>query len=244
MTLVACGLLALGVLAYMISPMLDGSARRPGIVRSAGSRRDDLLKKKDFIYSSIRELNIDYNMGKLAAEDHEALRQEYMKEASDVLDELDRTAVSDLPVEDQIEEAVRAVREIRHRRDPASEEVAAVDDESVEEKYARDEAAGDEAAGHEVAEDLAAEVAPVKNVRSAEVAPVEVTPAEDARPAPAVRIQECRICRTVNEHSARFCIECGASLKIITCAGCGAENPASARFCAQCGGKLTHAEVN
>lgn len=200
MTLVACGLLALGVLAYMISPMLDGSVRRPGIARSAGSRRDDLLKKKDFIYSSIRELNIDYNMGKLAAEDHEALRQEYMKEASDVLDELDRTAVSDLPVEDQIEEAVR---EIRQRRDPASEEAAAIDDEAAEENAA-----------------------------------------EDARPVPAARVQECRICRTVNEQSARFCIGCGASLKIITCAGCGAENPASARFCAQCGGKLTYAEAN
>ena len=117
MTLVACGLLALGVLAFMISPMLEGSGRRPWVARSAWSRRDDLQKKKDFIYSSIRELNIDYNMGKLAAEDHEALRQEYMKEASDVLDELDRTAVSDLPVEEQIEEAVR---EIRQRRDPAS----------------------------------------------------------------------------------------------------------------------------
>ena len=236
MTLVACGLLALGVLAYMISPMLDGSTRRLRTARSAGSRRDDLLKKKDFIYSSIRELNIDYNMGKLAAEDHEALRQEYMKEASDVLDELDRTAVSDLSVEEQIEEAVR---EIRQLRGPASEEAVSGDDEpmSVEggaaaEKVAEDEAAGDLATADEAAE----------NVRSAEEAPAEdqatEAPAEEARSVSSARIRECRICRTVNEQSARFCIECGASLKVITCAGCGAENPASARFCAQCGGKL------
>ncbi len=216
MTLVACGLLALGVLAYMISPMLDGSARHPRIARTAWSRRDDLLKKKDFIYSSIRELNIDYNMGKLAAEDHEALRQEYMKEASDVLDELDRTAVSDLPVEEQIEEAVR---EIRKRREPVSGEALTVDDEAAEEappviaQPAVDEAVVD--------------------------APAEDAPAEDARPAPAARVQECRICQTVNDPSANYCIGCGASLKTITCAGCGAENPASARFCAQCGGKLS-----
>ncbi len=220
MTLVACGLLALGVLAYMISPMLDGSARRPRIAGFAWSRRDDLLKKKDFIYSSIRELNIDYNMGKLAAEDHEALRQEYMKEASDVLDELDRTAVSDLPVEEQIEEAVR---EIRQRREPVSGEALTVDDEAAEEKSAVDEAAVDEAAEDAPAEDEAAEDAP----------------AEEARPAPAARVQECGICRTVNDPSANYCIGCGASLKTITCAGCGAENPASARFCAQCGGKLS-----
>ena len=159
MTLIACGLLALGVLAYMISPMLDGSVRRPGIARSAGSRRDDLLKKKDFIYSSIRELNIDYNMGKLAAEDHEALRQEYMKEASDVLDELDRTAVSDLPVEEQIEEAVR---EIRRGREPASGEPVTVDDEAAEEKAAEDAPP---------AKDLAAVDAPAENVPAAERRP-------------------------------------------------------------------------
>ena len=230
MTLVACGLLALGVLAYMISPMLDRSVSRPGIARSAGSRRDDLLKKKDFIYSSIRELNIDFNMGKLAAEDHEALRKEYMQEASDVLDELDRTAVSDLPVEEQIEEAVRGIRK---RRDPASEDKAAVDETSVgaPAEYVRpSEAAPAEAAS--------AEAAP------AEAAPAADMAAEDARSASSVRVQECRICRTVNEQSARFCIECGASLKVVTCDGCGAENPASARFCAQCGGKLTHAEAN
>lgn len=225
MTLVACGLLALGVLAYMISPMLDRSVRRPGIARSARSRRDDLLKKKDFIYSSIRELNIDYNMGKLAAEDHDALRQEYMKEASDVLDELDRTAVSDLPVEEQIE---KAVREMRQRRDPASGEPALAQDDAAEEKDAEDRTDGDPAA----------ESAPAVDA-SAEDEAAEDEAAEDARPVPAASVQECRICRTVNEQSARFCIECGASLKSITCAGCGAENPASARFCAQCGGKLT-----
>ncbi|MDE2728000.1 MAG: zinc ribbon domain-containing protein [Gemmatimonadota bacterium] len=232
MTLIACGLLALGVLAYMISPMLDGSARRPRTTRFAGSRRDDLMKKKDFIFSSIRELNIDYNMGKLAAEDHEALRQEYMNEASDVLDELDRTAVSDLPVEEQIEEAVRAVREIRQRSEPASGETATVDDEAAEEKKAKDEIDGDEAAVDETAAGTPAEDATAVDVHT------EDAPAGDARPVQSAQVQVCRICRTVNEASARFCIECGASLKTITCAGCGTENPASARFCAQCGGKL------
>jgi hypothetical protein len=239
MTLIACGLLALGVLAYMISPMLDGSARRPRTARSAGSRRDDLLKKKDFIFSSIRELNIDYNMGKLAEEDHEALRQEYMNEASDLLDELDRTAVSDLPVEEQIEEAVR---EIRKCRDPASEETVTIDEEVAEEKDAKDEVDGDDAAVDKVAVDEVAVGAPSLDKAAAGVPAEDATagdaPAADARPVPSAEIQVCRICRTANEASARFCIECGASLKTITCAGCGAENPASARFCAQCGGKL------
>ena len=213
MTLLACGLLALGVLAYMISPMLERSDRRPWSARSAWAawaRRDDLQKKKDFIYSSIRELNIDYSMGKLAAEDHETLRQEYMKEASDVLDELDRTAGSDLPVEEQIEEAVL---EIRRRKEPGAavvEAPAEVIIETTEEQPAQ----------------------PAQSAQS--VQPVE-RPVQPVQP---VSGQSCRSCGTVNEESAKFCIECGASLTRITCEGCGVENTATAKFCAQCGTKL------
>ncbi len=199
MTLLACGLLALGVLAYMISPMLERSDRRPWSARSAWAawaRRDDLQKKKDFIYSSIRELNIDYSMGKLAAEDHETLRQEYMNEASDVLDELDRTAGSDLPVEEQIEEAVL---EIRRRREPGAAVVEA----------------------------------PGEETKIAVERPEQSVQAEQP-----VSGQSCGGCGTVNEESAKFCIECGASLTHITCEGCGTENPATAKFCAQCGIKL------
>ena len=221
MTLVACGLLALGVLAFMISPMLEGSARRPLAARSAWSawstrsRRDELLKKKDFIYSSLRELNIDYNMGKLAAEDHDALHREYMSEASEVLDELDRTAGSDLPVEEQIEEAVL---EIRRRRGPETGLVADVTDPALV-ADATDPALdyADESAADPASEDREAD--------------------DGRRTQPAASLT-CVKCGTVNDESANFCIECGASLKRITCSGCGTENPAAAKFCGQCGVKL------
>ena len=224
MTLVACGLLALGVLAFMISPMLEGSARRPWAARAARSawsawstrsRRDELLKKKDFIYSSLRELNIDYNMGKLAAEDHDALHREYMSEASEVLDELDRTAGSDLPVEEQIEEAVL---EIRRRRGPETGLVADVTETGL------------------VADvtDPALDYADESAVDPAS----EDREADDGRHAQRAAGLTCVKCGTVNDESANFCIECGASLKRITCSGCGTENPAAARFCGQCGVKL------
>ena len=106
MILVACGLLALGVLIYMISPMLERAGHRNWLV---GSRRDELLKKKDFVYSAIRELDIDYNMGKLSIEDHEGLRKEYVAEASVVLDELDQNKIIELPVAEQIEQALSLI---------------------------------------------------------------------------------------------------------------------------------------
>ncbi len=187
MTLVACGLLALGVLAFMISPMLEGSGRRPW---AAWSRRDDLLKKKDFIYSAIRELNIDYNMGKLAAEDHEALRQEYMKEASDVLDELDRTDAASLPVEEQIEEAVL---EIRRRKDPA----AAAVDAYVEERKTADERP----------------VQPVIGESCVRCGTINEASANFCiECGVSLKRSICRSCGTENPATANFCAQCGEKL--------------------------------
>ena len=138
MILVACGLLALGVLIYMISPMLERAGHRHWLV---GSRRDELLKKKDFVYSAIRELDIDYNMGKLSIEDHEGLRKEYVAEASVVLDELDQNKIIELPVAEQIEQAVLEIRKSQVPLAETSEEktgspVICVACETVNEKPA------------------------------------------------------------------------------------------------------------
>ncbi len=198
MTLVACGLLALGVLAFMISPMLERSGRRPVAARS---RRDDLLKKKDFIYSAIRELSIDYNMGKLAAEDHEALRQEYMKEASDVLDELDRTADADLTVEEQIEEAVLEIRRIRDPEsavattgvvDPAVGDREAVEDRAVVEERSA-QSAGNQQCGQ----------CGTMNEASANFC-IEC--------GDSLKRSTCGGCGTENPATAKFCAQCGEKL--------------------------------
>jgi len=38
--------------------------------------------------------------------------------------------------------------------------------------------------------------------------------------------------------SGKFCINCGAPLKMIKCPKCGAENPPGTNFCGECGSKL------
>src|SRR5262245_8424785 len=47
----------------------------------------------------------------------------------------------------------------------------------------------------------------------------------------------CASCGTENPEPAKFCIECGGSLKH-RCPSCGVENPPQARFCAECGTAL------
>ncbi|MFV0927674.1 MULTISPECIES: zinc ribbon domain-containing protein [Pseudomonas] len=46
--------------------------------------------------------------------------------------------------------------------------------------------------------------------------------------------QNCRQCRTTNEPSARFCLNCGVPLTN-GCSACGSPMSAGARFCSQCG---------
>ena len=109
MVAVACGLLALGVVAFLISPLLDHQRRWFG----GRSNVEDLNKQKDFVYSSIRELNIDHKMGKLSDQDHHQLQSEYMQEASRVLDQLEHATNGRQHTGDRIEQAVLEIRRKR-----------------------------------------------------------------------------------------------------------------------------------
>src|SRR5688572_4803334 len=52
----------------------------------------------------------------------------------------------------------------------------------------------------------------------------------------------CGNCGTPNQSTAKFCLECGATLSL-TCASCGASLPAGAKFCSECGTRTESAET-
>lgn len=114
MIALACGLLALGVVSFLITPLLDQQRR----VSGAKTEVEDLLKKKEFLYAAIRELNIDFNMGKLSAEDHRQLQAEYMQEAAALLDRLERVNGKQ-NVGARVEQEVLALRQRRLSVRPA-----------------------------------------------------------------------------------------------------------------------------
>ncbi len=51
-------------------------------------------------------------------------------------------------------------------------------------------------------------------------------------------ISQCGKCGTASPVAAKFCSECGASLKPVTCAGCGSAGVPGSKFCSECGGPL------
>ena len=50
-------------------------------------------------------------------------------------------------------------------------------------------------------------------------------------------MKQCPKCQANISDTAKFCMECGASL-IAKCARCGAELPNGAKFCLECGEKI------
>ncbi|WP_204735907.1 MULTISPECIES: double zinc ribbon domain-containing protein [Hydrogenophaga] len=52
---------------------------------------------------------------------------------------------------------------------------------------------------------------------------------------PAVAGVACPACREANANGARFCQNCGTSLRPKACVQCGATMVMNAKFCGQCG---------
>ena len=152
-------------------------------------------------------VNIDFNMGRLSPEDHQQLQAEYMKEASEVLDQLEQSANGQEKISAQIEQEVQKIRK-KHLPSRTT-------DSSQQEQSAAQESSPHTALPEEMPADVSVE---------------HLSDEEEAT--------TCTQCGKVNDENAKFCIECGASLKNVQCESCGALSKIGSKFCAQCGHEL------
>lgn len=83
MSTVACGLLLLGVFAYVFYP------ERHVIRQRHKTRLDFLREQKDVLYENLRDLNFEYNAGKYPEEDYAAQRAALEDETATVMAEID-----------------------------------------------------------------------------------------------------------------------------------------------------------
>lgn len=104
-------LLTLAVLAFVGYPLLR---QRREEEPETDERGEELFGQRDATYSAIKELQFDYQLGNLSAQDHQALEEKYKHKAATILKQLDNIAV---PVgksrgpEEEIEEEI-----LRRRR--------------------------------------------------------------------------------------------------------------------------------
>jgi rubrerythrin len=89
----------------------------------SGYMLDRLHSEKESLYNAIKELDFDYNMGKLSKEDYEELEKRYKVQALAVLREIDniQSKTDKLDLEQEIEKEIKAIRGSRF-----------VDDEGIE----------------------------------------------------------------------------------------------------------------
>ncbi len=71
---------------YVVFPIIQaraqiGSWKEPSSNNYAG----DLIERKEAIYAAIKDIEFDYQMGKLSKEDYQELRQQYKDEAVKLL---------------------------------------------------------------------------------------------------------------------------------------------------------------
>ncbi len=85
-----CTLISLAVAFYVFRPLVS-TAGSPFLVdidsRATGLKR--LLRRKETIYENIKDLDFEYKMGKLSDEDYERLHQDYLREAYEVVSQIE-----------------------------------------------------------------------------------------------------------------------------------------------------------
>jgi rRNA maturation endonuclease Nob1 len=110
--------LLIGACYWIINPLFQEDVRQNGFTPKPEDILEELKNKKDGAYATIRELEFDLSMGKLAEEDFQILKRQYAQEAVGYMKEMDKLespkATFSKPVdsvlEEEIEPGVTAMR--------------------------------------------------------------------------------------------------------------------------------------
>jgi ribosomal protein L40E len=200
--LLALAVSALGAVAYLIfqsARMLvsTGAAAEEREAQAAvGRRRKELEREYFTLKRALKELELDYAMGKLSEQDYSDIRTRYRERAVRILRQLDQGESYRAQIERDLE-ARRAARGQKPRRDKAAPEA-----KSEAKSEARPEAKAD--TRPELGPD--ARPAAEDDKRPADAGAAEARPEVPAAEKP------CAKCGARNDNDAVFCKKCGARL--------------------------------
>jgi ribosomal protein S27AE len=112
-------LLSLAALAYVVWPLLNSG---PAPVMVENDRLTDLLGRKDAVMTAIKELEFDYRVGKLSAEDYQVYDQRLRRQAIALIQQIEQIAPesSGLDIEMEAEIARRRKTQEAKAAPPAS----------------------------------------------------------------------------------------------------------------------------
>lgn len=106
-------LILVASITYMSQPLLRKRRQGPPARGSSNGQLGELTARKESLISAIKELEFDYEMGKLSEEDFRELNDRYRAEALEVMERLARRGDSKTSIELEIE-----IRKRRKRGTP------------------------------------------------------------------------------------------------------------------------------
>ena len=115
------------VAMYLYAPFMERRARR---VTEEEHELSALLAERDRVINSLQELDFDFKLGKIPAEDYPTQRSGLLQKGADILRKID--SFSPIPATAQDEEARLEKAIAAHRADAASTAKAEVSDDDIE----------------------------------------------------------------------------------------------------------------
>ncbi len=124
MEFILAAIIVLGILAFIAYPLF--TAPREELAETPDAL-DSLLSQRDAEYDAIRDLDFDFQMGKLSQNDYATMREKYKGRAAVALQQID--AIGGNGAGTPVEEQVAQLRATRHAAPPA--------DDAIEREIAR-----------------------------------------------------------------------------------------------------------
>jgi hypothetical protein len=116
MGLLAVGILTAAAFAFVVYPLVSPRRHLYYLDDMLGlneqRKLNYLYARRAVVYDNLRDLDNEFQMGKLSAEDHTRLREGLMAEAAEVVREIDEAHIR-REVEDAIEADARARRKLQ-----------------------------------------------------------------------------------------------------------------------------------
>ena len=187
MELIVIALVVVVVIAFVAYPLFTATKEQ---ITPTTDALDSLIAQRDSAYDAIRDLDFDYQMGKLSQSDYELLRDKYKARAALALQQIDQIAGRD-GAEARIEEEVARLRQRRKSADVVAGAGAASTDDAIEQQVARLRQRRVKATNGDAIEE--------------EVARVRASKSKSAN-------LRCSKCGTPYHAGDRFCAKCGNKL--------------------------------
>jgi hypothetical protein len=116
MSLFVIGILAAAAFALVVYPLVSPRRHLYYLDDMLGlneqKKLNYLYARRSVVYDNMRDLDGEFQMGKLSKEDHERLRDGLMAEAAEIVQEIDQAHIR-REVEDAIEADVSAQRRLK-----------------------------------------------------------------------------------------------------------------------------------